>query len=53
MCALISANSYFRDVSVIDLIKEKMPVSISLALWMNTDFLWHLKSRLAISKAGA
>src|ERR1700760_4570494 len=27
-------KSYFRDVSVIDLIKEKMPVSMSLGLWM-------------------
>ena len=27
-------DSYFRDVPVIDLIKEKMPVSISLGLWM-------------------
>lgn len=27
-------ESYFRDVSVIDLIKEKMPVSISLGLWL-------------------
>ena len=27
-------NSYFRDVSVIDLIKEKLPVSITLGLWM-------------------
>jgi microcin C transport system permease protein len=27
-------ESYFRDISVIDLIIEKMPVSISLGLWM-------------------
>jgi microcin C transport system permease protein len=27
-------NSYFRDVSVIQLIKEKLPVSISLGFWM-------------------
>ncbi len=27
-------RSYYRDISVIDLIKEKMPVSISLGLWM-------------------
>ncbi|MBN8913579.1 MAG: microcin ABC transporter permease, partial [Rhizobiales bacterium] len=27
-------KSYFRDVSVIELIKEKMPVSISLGIWM-------------------
>ena len=27
-------KSYFRDVSVIQLIKEKLPVSVSLGLWM-------------------
>jgi microcin C transport system permease protein len=27
-------TSYYRDISVIDMIKEKMPVSISLGLWM-------------------
>ena len=27
-------NSYFRDTSVLDLIWEKLPVSISLGLWM-------------------
>jgi microcin C transport system permease protein len=27
-------KSYFRDVSVIQLIKEKLPVSMSLGLWM-------------------
>ncbi|GLQ55762.1 microcin C ABC transporter permease YejB [Devosia nitrariae] len=27
-------RSYYRDISVIDLIAEKMPVSISLGLWM-------------------
>src|SRR5215471_7945211 len=27
-------KSYFRDTRVIDLIKEKLPVSISLGLWM-------------------
>ncbi len=27
-------ESYFRDVNVIDLVLEKMPVSISLGLWM-------------------
>ena len=27
-------ESYFRNVSVIDLVKEKMPVSISLGIWM-------------------
>tara|TARA_Y100000590_G_scaffold364139_1_gene422319 strand:+ start:73950 stop:75017 length:1068 start_codon:yes stop_codon:yes gene_type:complete len=27
-------DSYYRDIKVIDLIKEKLPVSISLGLWM-------------------
>jgi len=27
-------RSYFRDINVIDLIKEKLPVSISLGVWM-------------------
>jgi microcin C transport system permease protein len=27
-------RSYFRDINVIDLVKEKLPVSISLGLWM-------------------
>ncbi len=27
-------ESYFRDVPVLQLIKEKLPVSISLGLWM-------------------
>lgn len=27
-------RSYFRDIDVLDLIKEKLPVSISLGLWM-------------------
>ncbi len=27
-------KSYFRDVSVLQLVKEKMPVSISLGLWL-------------------
>src|SRR4029453_9142939 len=27
-------KSYFRDVSVLQLIKEKLPVSMSLGLWM-------------------
>ncbi|MGE0232767.1 MAG: microcin C ABC transporter permease YejB, partial [Flavobacteriaceae bacterium] len=27
-------RSYFRDISVVDLIVEKMPVSISLGIWM-------------------
>jgi microcin C transport system permease protein len=27
-------KSYFRDIAVIELIKEKLPVSISLGIWM-------------------
>ncbi|MGA8293584.1 MAG: microcin ABC transporter permease, partial [Rhodoplanes sp.] len=27
-------KSYFRDVRVVDLIKEKLPVSMSLGIWM-------------------
>jgi microcin C transport system permease protein len=27
-------NSYFRDVSVMQLVKEKLPVSMSLGIWM-------------------
>ena len=27
-------ESYYRDIKVIDLVKEKLPVSISLGLWM-------------------
>src|SRR4029078_13353408 len=27
-------KSYFRDTSVLQLIKEKLPVSVSLGLWM-------------------
>ncbi len=27
-------KSYFRDVSVLELIKEKLPVSVSLGIWM-------------------
>ena len=35
-------KSYFRDVSVMQLIKEKLPVSISLGLWMMLHHLSHL-----------
>ena len=34
MPASISARAIFRDISVLDLILEKMPVSISLGLWI-------------------
>jgi len=43
-------ESYFRDVDVIDLILEKMPVSISLGLW--TTLLTYLISiPLGVTKA--
>ncbi|MCB1479166.1 MAG: microcin C ABC transporter permease YejB [Tepidamorphaceae bacterium] len=43
-------ESYFRDISVIDLIKEKMPVSISLGLWL-TFLSYAISIPLGISKA--
>jgi len=43
-------KSYFRDISVIDLIKEKMPVSISLGLWM-TLLSYAISIPLGIAKA--
>src|SRR5690349_940271 len=43
-------RSYFRDVSVIDLIKEKLPVSISLGLWM-TLLSYAISIPLGIRKA--
>lgn len=43
-------ESYFRDVSVISLIIEKMPVSISLGLWM-TLLSYGISIPLGISKA--
>jgi microcin C transport system permease protein len=43
-------RSYFRDVSVIDLIIEKMPVSISLGLWM-TLLSYAISIPLGIRKA--
>ncbi len=43
-------TSYFRDVSVIDLIIEKMPVSISLGLWM-TLISYGISIPLGIRKA--
>lgn len=43
-------DSFYRDTSVIDLVKEKMPVSISLGLW--TTLLVYLVSiPLGIKKA--
>lgn len=43
-------KSYFRDVSVIELVKEKMPVSISLGLWM-TLITYFISIPLGIRKA--
>ncbi|WP_029040470.1 microcin C ABC transporter permease YejB [Cucumibacter marinus] len=43
-------ESYYRDISVIDLIIEKMPVSISLGLWM-TLISYGISIPLGIAKA--
>jgi microcin C transport system permease protein len=43
-------KSYFRDVSVIQLIREKLPVSISLGLWM-TLLTYLISIPLGIRKA--
>jgi microcin C transport system permease protein len=43
-------NSYFRDVSVLQLIKEKMPVSISLGIWM-TLITYLISIPLGVQKA--
>ena len=43
-------KSYFRDVSVLELIKEKLPVSISLGLWM-TLLTYFISIPLGIRKA--
>ena len=43
-------RSYFRDVPVLQLIKEKLPVSISLGLWM-TLFSYAISIPLGIKKA--
>ena len=43
-------KSYFRDVSVLQLIKEKLPVSISLGLWM-TLISYAISIPLGIRKA--
>ena len=43
-------ESYFRKIAVVDLIKEKLPVSISLGLWM--FFVSHIISiPLGVAKA--
>ena len=43
-------ESFFRDAKVIDLIKEKMPVSISLGLW-STLIMYLVSIPLGIAKA--
>lgn len=43
-------DSYFRDISVIDLVIEKMPVSISLGLWI-TLISYAISIPLGIRKA--
>jgi microcin C transport system permease protein len=43
-------KSYFRDVSVLELIKEKLPVSISLGIWM-TLLTYIISIPLGIHKA--
>ncbi|WP_020187143.1 microcin C ABC transporter permease YejB [Methylopila sp. 73B] len=43
-------RSYFRDIDVIDLILEKMPVSISLGLWM-TLISYLISVPLGVAKA--
>jgi microcin C transport system permease protein len=43
-------DSYFRDISVVDLILEKMPVSISLGLWI-TLISYMISIPLGIRKA--
>ncbi len=43
-------KSYFRDAQVIDLIREKMPVSISLGVWM-TLLAYLISIPLGIGKA--
>lgn len=43
-------ESYFRSISVLDLIKEKMPVSITLGVW-STLFAYLLSIPLGIRKA--
>ncbi len=43
-------TSYFRDVSVLQLMREKLPVSMSLGLWM-TLFTYLISIPLGIRKA--
>jgi microcin C transport system permease protein len=43
-------ESYYRDISVVDLVLEKMPVSISLGLW-STLIIYLISIPLGIKKA--
>ncbi|MBK8455813.1 MAG: microcin C ABC transporter permease YejB [Phyllobacteriaceae bacterium] len=43
-------ESYFRDIAVVDLVAEKMPVSITLGLWM-TLISYAVSIPLGIAKA--
>ena len=43
-------KSYFRDVSVLQLVKEKLPVSMSLGIWM-TLLTYLISIPLGIRKA--
>ena len=43
-------KSYFRDISVLELIKEKLPVSMSLGIWM-TLLTYLISIPLGIKKA--
>ena len=45
-------KSYFRDVSVLQLIKEKLPVSMSLGMWM-TLLTYLISIPLGITQGGA
>ena len=43
-------NSFYRDRSVVDLVRDKMPVSISLGLW-STLIIYFISIPLGIAKA--
>src|SRR6266851_2676807 len=43
-------KSYFRDIKVLDLVKEKLPVSMSLGIWM-TLLTYLISIPLGIAKA--
>lgn len=49
-CTLNFGDSFYRDTSVIQLIKEKLPVSISLGLW-STLLIYFISIPLGIRKA--